>query len=57
MLRSGWWLCAAGCFWLGRVAQPGSDHPTGPARKAIAHAMMVVFFFVLTPVPFMLLAP
>lgn len=56
---SGWWLWAAMLFWLGRVEAQPMDQITqlDPPRKAIAYAMMVVFFFVLTPVPFMLLAP
>lgn len=56
---SGWWLWAALLFWLGRVnAQPMDQITTlDPTRKMIAYAMIVVFVLVLTPVPFMLLAP
>ena len=56
---SGWWLWAALLFWLGRVnAQPMDQITTlDPTRKMIAYAMIVVFILVLTPVPFMLLAP
>ncbi|MBI3170431.1 MAG: site-2 protease family protein [Chloroflexi bacterium] len=56
---SGWWLWAALLFWLGRVNAQPMDQITelDPTRKLIAYAMMVVFILVLTPVPFMLLAP
>lgn len=56
---TGWWLWAAMLFWLGRVNAQPIDQITelDPIRKLIAYAMMVVFIFVLTPVPFMLLAP
>lgn len=56
---SGWWLWAAMLFWLGRVnAQPMDQITTlDPVRRAIAYSMILVFILVLTPVPFMLLAP
>jgi membrane-associated protease RseP (regulator of RpoE activity) len=56
---SGWWLWAALLFWLGRVNAQPMDQITelDPTRKMIAYAMIVVFVLVLTPVPFMLLAP
>lgn len=56
---SGWWLWAALLFWLGRVNAQPMDQITelDLTRKLIAYAMMIVFVFVLTPVPFMLLAP
>lgn len=56
---SGWWLWAALLFWLGRVNAQPMDQITelDPYRRMIAHAMIVIFFLVLTPVPFMLLAP
>ena len=55
---SGWWLWAALLFWLGRVhAQPLDQITTlDPTRRLIAYAMIIVFFLVFTPVPFMLLA-
>lgn len=56
---SGWWLWAALLFWLGRVQAQPMDQITelDPVRRMIAYAMIVVFILVLTPVPFMLLAP
>jgi membrane-associated protease RseP (regulator of RpoE activity) len=56
---SGWWLWAALLFWLGRVNAQPMDQITelDPVRRTIAYAMIVVFVLVLTPVPFMLLAP
>ena len=56
---SGWWLWAAILFWLGRVNAQPMDQITelDPTRRLIAYAMIVVFILVLTPVPFMLLAP
>lgn len=55
---NGWWLWAALLFWLGRVnAQPLDQITTlDPSRRLIAYAMVIVFFLVFTPVPFMLLA-
>lgn len=55
---NGWWLWAALLFWLGRVnAQPLDQITTlDPSRRLIAYAMIIVFFLVFTPVPFMLLA-
>lgn len=52
---SGWWLWAALLFWLGRVnAQPLDQITTlDPTRRLIAYTMMVVFFLVFMPVPFM----
>lgn len=56
---TGWWLWAAMLFWLGRVNAQPMDQITelDPTRKLIAYMMIVIFIFVLTPVPFMLLAP
>jgi membrane-associated protease RseP (regulator of RpoE activity) len=56
---SGWWLWAALLFWLGRVNAQPMDQITelDPIRRTIAYAMIIVFILVLTPVPFMLLAP
>lgn len=56
---SGWWLWAALLFWLGRLNAQPMDQITelDPVRRTIAYAMIVVFILVLTPVPFMLLAP
>ena len=56
---SGWWLWAALLFWLGRVNAQPMDQITelDPTRRLIAYSMIVVFILVLTPVPFMLLAP
>ena len=55
---SGWWLWAVLLFWLGRVhAQPLDQITTlDPTRRLIAYSMIIVFFLVFTPVPFMLLA-
>jgi membrane-associated protease RseP (regulator of RpoE activity) len=55
---NGWWLWAALLFWLGRVnAQPLDQITTlDPSRRLIAYTMVIVFFLVFTPVPFMLLA-
>jgi membrane-associated protease RseP (regulator of RpoE activity) len=55
---SGWWLWAAILFWLGRVnAQPLDQITTlDPPRRMLAFAMIIVFFLVLMPVPFMTLA-
>ncbi len=52
---SGWWLWAALLFWLGRVhAQPLDQITTlDPTRRLIAYTMVVVFFLVFMPVPFM----
>lgn len=55
---SGWWLWAVLLFWLGRVhAQPLDQITTlDPTRRLIAYSMIIIFFLVFTPVPFMLLA-
>jgi len=55
---SGWWLWVFLLMWLGRVNAQPLDQITelDPTRKLIAYAMIVVFFLVLTPVPFALLA-
>lgn len=54
---SGWWLWAALLFWLGRVnAQPLDQITTlDPARRMVAYAMIVVFFLLLIPVPFLVM--
>lgn len=55
---SGWWLWAALLFWLGRVnAQPLDQITTlDPTRRLVGFAMIIVFFLVFMPVPFMTLA-
>lgn len=55
---SGWWLWAALLFWLGRVnAQPLDQITTlDPARRLVAYTMIIVFFLVFMPVPFMTMA-
>jgi hypothetical protein len=55
---SGWWLWAVLLFWLGRVqAQPLDQITTlDPNRRLLAFAMIIVFFLVFMPVPFMTLA-
>ena len=55
---SGWWLWAVILFWLGRVqAQPLDQITTlDPNRRLLAFAMIIVFFLVFMPVPFMTLA-
>ncbi|HRQ25061.1 MAG TPA: site-2 protease family protein, partial [Anaerolineales bacterium] len=54
---SGWWLWAALLFWLGRVnAQPLDQITTlDPARRMVAYAMMLVFFLLFIPVPFLVM--
>lgn len=55
---SGWWLWAVLLYWLGRVNAEPLDQITtlDPVRRFMAYAMIVVFFLVLMPVPFMTLA-
>lgn len=55
---SGWWLWAALLFWLGRVGAEPLDQITelDPTRRGLAYLMIVVFFLVFMPVPFMTLA-
>ncbi len=55
---SGWWLWAVLLFWLGRVNAEPLDQITtlDPTRRMIAFAMIIVFFLVFMPVPFMTLA-
>jgi len=55
---SGWWLWAALLFWLGRVGAEPLDQITelDPTRRGLAYFMIVVFFLVFMPVPFMTLA-
>lgn len=53
----GWWLWAAILFWLGRINAEPMDQITelDPARRALAYLVIVIFFLVFIPVPFMLL--
>ncbi len=55
---SGWWLWAALLFWLGKVNAEPLDQITtlDPTRRAVAFLMIVIFFLVFMPVPFMTLA-
>lgn len=55
---SGWWLWAVLLYWLGRVNAEPLDQITtlDPVRRFMAYAMIVIFFLVLMPVPFMTLA-
>ena len=55
---SGWWLWAIILYWLGRVNAEPLDQITtlDPPRRLIGFAMIIVFFLVLMPVPFMTLA-
>ncbi len=55
---NGWWIWAALLFWLGRQnAQPLDQITTlDPTRRAIAYLMIIIFFLVFMPVPFMTLA-
>lgn len=55
---SGWWIWAVLLFWLGRVnAQPLDQITTlDPRRRRLAFAMIIIFFLVFMPVPFMTLA-
>jgi membrane-associated protease RseP (regulator of RpoE activity) len=55
---SGWWLWAVILFWLGRVHAEPLDQITAldPNRRLLAFAMIIIFFLVFMPVPFMTLA-
>lgn len=55
---NGWWLWAIILYWLGRVNAEPLDQITtlDPTRRLIGFAMIIVFFLVLMPVPFMTLA-
>jgi membrane-associated protease RseP (regulator of RpoE activity) len=55
---NGWWLWAMILFWLGRVNAEPLDQITtlDPPRRLLAFGMIIVFFLVLMPVPFMTLA-
>ena len=55
---SGWWLWALILYWLGRVNAEPLDQITtlDPPRRLLGFAMIIVFFLVLTPVPFVLFA-
>jgi hypothetical protein len=55
---NGWWIWAALLFWLGRVHAQPLDQITAldPPRRMVAYAMMVVFFLLFIPVPFLLMA-
>jgi len=55
---NGWWMWALLLFWLGRVqAQPLDQITTLDAkRRGVAALMIVIFFLVFMPVPFMTLA-
>lgn len=56
---NGWWLWAIILYWLGRVKAEPLDQITtlDPVRRLVGFAMIIVFFLVLMPVPFMTLAP
>ena len=56
--RNGWWLWAIILYWLGRVNAEPLDQITtlDPPRRLLGFAMIIVFFLVLMPVPFMTLA-
>jgi membrane-associated protease RseP (regulator of RpoE activity) len=58
MFWSGWWLWAVLLLWLGRVHAEPLDQitPLDPRRRAIAGLVIVIFFLVFMPVPFMTLA-
>lgn len=55
---NGWWLWAIILYWLGRVNAEPLDQITtlDPPRRLLGFAMIIVFFLVLMPVPFMTLA-
>lgn len=55
---SGWWLWAVLVFWLGRVNAEPLDQITqlDVNRRGLAVLMIVIFFLVFMPVPFMTLA-
>ncbi|MCX6058474.1 MAG: site-2 protease family protein [Chloroflexi bacterium] len=55
---NGWWLWAILLYWLGRVNAEPLDQITtlDPPRRLLGFAMIIVFFLVLMPVPFMTLA-
>jgi membrane-associated protease RseP (regulator of RpoE activity) len=54
----GWWLWAVLLFWLGRVYAEPLDQITtlDPPRRRLAYLMILIFFLVFMPVPFMALA-
>jgi hypothetical protein len=53
---NGWWLWAIILYWLGRVNAEPLDQITtlDPPRRLLGFAMIIVFFLVLAPVPFIL---
>lgn len=55
---NGWWLWAIILYWLGRVNAEPLDQITtlDPPRRLLGFAMIIVFFLVVMPVPFMTLA-
>ena len=55
---NGWWLWAIILYWLGRVNAEPLDQITtlDPPRRLLGYVMIIVFFLVLMPVPFMTLA-
>ena len=55
---NGWWLWAILLYWLGRVNAEPLDQITtlDPPRRLLGFAMIIVFFLVVMPVPFMTLA-
>jgi membrane-associated protease RseP (regulator of RpoE activity) len=55
---SGWWIWAALLFWLGRVNAEPLDQITtlDSTRQGLGFLMIVIFFLVFMPVPFMTLA-
>jgi len=56
---NGWWIWAALLFWLGRVNAEPLDQITtlDSARQGLGLLMILIFFLVFMPVPFMTLAP
>ncbi len=56
---SGWWIWAALLFWLGRTSAEPLDQITtlDSTRRGVAFLMIIIFFLVFMPVPFMTLAP
>jgi membrane-associated protease RseP (regulator of RpoE activity) len=55
---NGWWLWAVILYWLGRVNAEPLDQITtlDPPRRLLGFAMIIIFFLVLTPVPFIIFA-
>jgi membrane-associated protease RseP (regulator of RpoE activity) len=53
---NGWWLWAVILYWLGRVNAEPLDQITtlDPPRRLLGFAMIIIFFLVLIPVPFII---